>query len=91
MPNIKPSSSAPGELGSAERHAVARLLEAAGEALNDPAVTGDRFQLLAGHVAATLEGGALAVRQGWRAHVLDKLTADLDRHRKQLARGGGQP
>jgi hypothetical protein len=73
-------------MSAAERAAVARTFEAIVEALsNDRACSGDRIQLLAGFLRATADSAALAVRRGDRAHVLDKLVADLDRFVAGLA------
>jgi hypothetical protein len=81
----------PGEPRSAERASIARLLEASRDALADQRIIGDRLNLLAGYLIATLDTAALAIRQGYRAHVLDRLVADLDRHRELLAERGGEP
>jgi hypothetical protein len=67
------------EVGAAERASIARLLESTVEALgNERACRSDRIQLLAGYLRSIADSAALMVRQGNRAHVLDKLTADLD-------------
>ena len=67
------------EFSPHERAAVARLMEASREALLDGQVPrAERHRLLA-YLITVLDQAALAVRQGYRAHLLDRLTADLDR------------
>jgi len=74
---IAPTSDRP--LDPHERASIARLLEAAVEALgNERATSRDRIQLLAGYLRSVADSAALIVRQGHRAHLLDKLAADLD-------------
>lgn len=68
------------------------MLEATVEALsNDQACSAGRIQLLAGYLRATANSAALAIRTGDRAHVLDKLTSQLDVFVQVLGEGGGQP
>jgi hypothetical protein len=80
----------PGELSSHERAAVARLLEAAVEALRDERLDRTAKVRLGGYLWGTLDTAALYVRSGNRAGLLDKLTASLDRHREELAGGEGR-
>lgn len=71
----------PGELNTRERHAIARLLEASREALQDEHT---RPQVAA-YLMGMLDQAAIVVRQGYRAHLLDRLTDDLDQRLQQLA------
>lgn len=86
------SGQEPGELRSTERALIARLLEATVEALDDQRLGPAERATLLGFLRSTFDAAALAIRQGWRAHLLDRLTADLDRQRELLAaeRGGGR-
>jgi hypothetical protein len=86
----KHDSTAP--IGAAERASIARVLEATVEALgNDHACSAGRIQLLAGYLRATADSAALAIRTGDRAHVLDKLTSQLDVFVQRLGEGGDRP
>jgi hypothetical protein len=72
------------EFSPHERAAVARLLEATREHLLDRRVPrAERHRLLA-YLVTMLDQASLAVRQGYRAHLLDRLTADLDRFVAEL-------
>jgi hypothetical protein len=67
-----------------ERAAVGRLLEATREALLDRQVPRSERHRLITYVVTVLDQASLAVRQGYRAHLLDRLTADLDRFIAEL-------
>jgi len=72
------------EFSPHERAAVARLMEASREALlNHQVPRAERHRLVV-YIIPMLDQAALAVRQGSRAHLLDRLTADLDRYVAEL-------
>jgi len=75
-------------LEPSERASIARLLEASRDALSDQRIP-DGFELvrLAGYLVSKFDAAALAVRQGYRERVLDRITGELDRYREQLATG----
>jgi hypothetical protein len=80
-----------GPLSSGERASIARLLEASRDALDDQRIGHDNQHRLAGYLVARFDAAALAVRQGHRSHVLDRIVAELDRYRDQLAEEGDRP
>jgi hypothetical protein len=83
--------SADRDLGSTERASVARMLKAARDAIRDSRLRLlDRIDL-AQHLAGMLDEASLAVRQGFRAHLLDRLVADLDRYVERLADAAQAP
>jgi hypothetical protein len=72
------------EFSPHERAAMGRLLEATREALlNHQVPRAERHRLVV-YLITVLDQAALAVRQGYRAHLLDRLTADLDRFVAEL-------
>jgi hypothetical protein len=72
-----------------ERASIARLFEAAVEALGDERATHARnAQAFNGHLRWVADRAALAVRQGHRAHLLDQLTAGLDTFVASLSEPG---
>jgi hypothetical protein len=74
-----------------ERASIARLMEASRDAIRDPRLRLlDRIDL-ANHLAGMFDAASLAVRQGYRTHLLDRLTADLDQHLQQLADAAEPP
>jgi hypothetical protein len=74
-----------------ERASIARLMEASRDAIRDPRLRLlDRLDL-AQHLAGMCDQAALALRQGYRAHLLDRLTADLDQRLQQLADAAPAP
>ncbi len=80
-----PATESTAPLEVSERHAVARFLEATRDALDDQRIGYIGRARLAGYLVAKFDAAALAVRQGHRAHLLDRITGELDRVRGQLA------
>jgi len=78
-----------GPLGSQERASIARLLEASRDALDDSRLDYIDRSRLASYLVGRFDEAALAVRQGNRAHLLDRITSEVDRTREQLAEEGG--
>lgn len=82
-------STAPLEAG--ERAAVARLLEAAHDSLNDGRLRLlDRIEV-ADHLVNVLDAAALDVRRGWREGRLDAAVGELDRLVQRLADAAKAP
>ena len=81
----------PGPLQSGERASIARLLEASREAFDDQRLDYIDRSRLASFLVGRFDEAALAVRQGHRAYLLDRITGELDRTREQLAEGGDHP
>jgi hypothetical protein len=82
-------STAPLEAG--ERAAVARLLEAARDALGDQRLhLLDRIEV-ADHLAGAFDAAALDVRRGWREGRLDAAVGELDRLVQRLADAAQAP
>jgi hypothetical protein len=81
-------SRAPAPLEAGERASIARLLEASRDALDDRRLDYIGRARLAGYLVSKFDEAALAVRQGHRAHLLDRITAELDRTRETLAEEG---
>ena len=78
----------PGPLGSHERASVARLLEASRDALDDQRLDYIDRSRLAAYLVGQFDQAALAIRQGHREYLLDRITGELDRVREQLAQDG---
>jgi hypothetical protein len=83
MDNGNTTSTAPDEFSPHERAATARLLEATRDHLGE--VEGDRVAALAEYLVVTFDRAALAVRRGYRPHVLDAQVAELDRFVTRLS------
>jgi len=81
-------SRAPVPLQSGERASIARLLEASRDALDDRRLDYIDRSRMASFLVGRFDEAALAVRQGNRAHLLDRITSEVDRTREQLAEGG---
>jgi len=79
----------PAPLQSGERASIARLLEASRDALDDRRLDYIDRSRLASFLVGHFDEAALAVRQGNRAHLLDRITSEVDRTREQLAEEGG--
>jgi len=59
-------------------------MEACVSAIRNDQGDPDRAPILLGLLRHTLDRGALAIRQGNRVHVLDRLVRDLDQEAAQL-------
>jgi hypothetical protein len=78
-------------LEASERAAIARLLEAARDALGDKRLhLLDRIEV-ADHLVNVLDGAALDVRRGWRQGRLDAAVGELDRLVQRLADAAQAP
>lgn len=76
---------------AAERASIARLLEAARDALQDSRLHLLELRDLADHLVGAFDRASLDVRRGWREAALDAITAELDRYREQLADAAERP
>lgn len=74
-------------LTPSERASIARLFEATRDHLSDPRLDFDRLRSLTTWLAVGFDRVSLAVRQGYRAAVIDRVTADLDAYVAQLVDG----
>jgi len=80
-----------GPIEAAERASIARVIEAARDAIRDLRLRLlDRIDL-ANHLAGMFDEASPAVGQGYRAHLLDRLTAELDQRLQQLADAAQPP